>query len=289
MLIDEAVWGDHALGRDVGGTQESVNTIQRDQMLDYLATHYVPANTVVAVAGAASHGEVVDRVGSLLLDWNARPATRWAQASFEQVEPRVEFRNKHTEQAHICLAVPGLSYIDPERFSLDLLNIVLGEGMSSRLFLQIREHKGLAYDVHSYTNYFSDTGSVVIYAGVDPKRSEETVEACLDEVERLKRSGVSEDELGRAKEFWKGRTLLRLEDTRSIAAWLGSQELLLDEIIEVDEVVARIESVTAEDIQAVANQLFVPERLSMAVIGPYRSDRRFLKLLGRPSAATVRA
>jgi len=286
MLIDQAVWGDHALGRDVGGTRESVSAIQRDQMLSYLRTHYVPANTVVAVAGAVGHAEVVDRVGSLLLDLPAGPATRWREASIVQSAPRVEVRSKHTEQAHLCLAVPGLSYVDPDRFALDLLNIVLGEGMSSRLFLQIREQKGLAYDVHSYTNYFSDTGSVVIYAGVDPKRAEETVEACLAEVERLKQAGVDEDELGRAKEFWKGRTLLRLEDTRSIAAWLGSQELLLDRVLEVEEVVEKIEAVTTDAVQAIANRLFVPERLSLAAIGPYRSDKRFMRLLSRPSAVS---
>jgi len=284
MLIDQAVWGDHALGRDVGGTRESVSAIQRDQMLSYLRTHYVPANTVVAVAGAVSHAEVVDRVGSLLQDLPAGPATRWREASFAQSAPRVEVRNKRTEQAHLCLAVPGLSYVDPDRFALDLLNIVLGEGMSSRLFLQIREQKGLAYDVHSYTNYFSDTGSVVVYAGVDPQRAVETVEACLTEVERLKQEGVDDDELGRAKEFWKGRTLLRLEDTRSIAAWLGSQELLLDRVLEVEEVVEKIEAVTTDAVQAIANRLFVPERLSLAAIGPYRSDKRFLRLLNKPTA-----
>jgi predicted Zn-dependent peptidase len=156
---------------------------------------------------------------------------------------------------------------------------MLGEGMSSRLFLEIRESKGLAYDVHSYINHFRDTGSVVIYAGVDPGRIDEALSASLAEVERLKQGGVTEDELARSKEYWKGRTLLRLEDTRAITSWLGSQELLLDHIAEVDDVVSQVERVSADEVKAVANRVFAPSRLSLAVIGPYRSQRRFLKLL----------
>ena len=279
LLIDHAVWGDHPLGRDVGGTRESVSAIRRDQMLGYLRTHYVPSNTVVAVAGAVDHGEVVERLADLLGEWAPAPPTRWDDGRFQQSAPRVEFRSKRTEQAHLCLAVPGLSYVDRDRFALDLMNIVLGEGMSSRLFLKVRESKGLAYDVHSYVNHFRDTGSVVIYAGVDPDRLGEAITACLDEVEQLKQAEVPEAELARAKEFWKGRTLLRLEDTRSIAGWLGSQELLLGRILEVDEVIEQVEAVTAADIQAVAGRLFVPERLNLAVIGPYRNGKRFSRLL----------
>lgn len=279
LLIDEAIWGGHPLGRDVGGSRESVSRIQKPDMLGYLRAHYVPANTVVAVAGAVSHAEVVDRIGQLLAEWPTAPPTRWKQNDFVNGRERIELRGKHTEQAHICLAVPGFSYVDPDRFALELMNIVLGEGMSSRLFLQIRELRGLAYDVHSYVNHFSDTGSVVIYAGVDPKRAEETVAACVDEVDRLASLGVKDDELARAKEFWKGRTLLRLEDTRSIAAWLGTQELLLGEVMEVEEVVRQIEGVSPDQVLAVANRIFAPGRMSMALIGPYKSDARFRKLL----------
>ena len=279
ILIDYAIWGDDPLGRDIGGTKESVAAISREQMLDYLGQHYVPANTVIAIAGAIGHSAAVAEVERQLGDWRAAPATRWAPTVIDQPAPKVEFRAKRTEQAHVCIAVPAFSYRDPDRFALDLMNIMLGEGMSSRLFLEIRERLGLAYDVHSYVNQYDDTGSVVVYAGVDPKRVDETIERCLAEIERLRVGGVTPGELARSKEYWKGRTLLRMEDTRAIAAWIGSQEAFLGEVQEVDEVVAKIEAVTTDDIRAVTNRIFDSRRLNLAVVGPYRGARRFEKRL----------
>ena len=279
ILIDYAVWGDDPLGRDIGGTKESVAAITREQILDYVHQHYVPANTVVAIAGAISHEAAVAEVQRLLGDWQPGPATRWAPTIIEQTAPKIELRTKRTEQAHVCIAAPAFSYSDPDRFALDLMNIMLGEGMSSRLFLEIRERLGLAYDVHSYINQYDDTGSVVVYAGVDPSRVDETIERSLAEIQKLRETGVTPAELARSKEYWKGRTLLRMEDTRAIAAWIGSQEALLGVVHEVDEVVSKIEAVTAEDVLAVTNRVFKPEQLSLAVIGPYRSPRRFEKRL----------
>lgn len=280
VLIDEAIWGDCPLGRDTGGTRESVLALTREQVLAYVERHYVPANTVVAVAGALSHAEVVAEVEALFGDWPARPATRWPAAVFPTSRPKVLLKNKKTEQANICLAVPGLSYVDPERYALDTLNIILGEGMSSRLFCEIREHQGLAYDVHSYNNPYRDTGSVVVYAGVEPKKVDETISACLAEVDKLVEIGITEGELHRAKEYWKGRTLLRLEDTRSIASWMGSQELLLGEVLEVDDVMRQVEAVTAAEVHAVAARLLGRDKFSLALVGPYRGEKRLTRLLG---------
>ncbi len=279
LLADQVIWGEDALGRDVGGTRESVAALRRDQMISYFHTHYVPANTVVVVAGAVIHDEVVEQVGQALGQWEAGPTTRWEDSCFGWDGPKVELRDKRTEQSHFCLTAPAFSYFDPDRYALDLMNIMLGEGMSSRLFLEIREVKGLAYDVQSYINHFRDTGSVVVYAGVDPSRIDEAISASIAEIEKLRLDGVTEDELARSKEYWKGRTLLRLEDTHAISSWLGSQELLLDRVYDVDDIVTKVDSVTAEDVRAVANRVFGPSRLSIAVIGPYRSQRRFLKRL----------
>jgi predicted Zn-dependent peptidase len=176
------------------------------------------------------------------------------------------------------VALPSLSYCDADRYALELLNIILGEGMSSRLFLEIREKRGLAYDVHSYTNEYDDCGSLVVYAGVEPGKIDQTLQATLSEMGRLIEP-VPEDELNRAKEYWKGRMLLRLEDTRSISSWLGAQEVLLGQILEVDDVLERVDAVQTADLARLARRLFVPEKLSLAVIGPYRSEDRFLKQL----------
>ena len=152
---------------------------------------------------------------------------------------------KAVEQANLCLALPGCRRIIPDRFIQGAMNTILGEGMSSRLFLEIREKHALAYDVHSFLNRFRDTGSTVVFAGVDPKRTGQTIQAILDEVQRLREVPVPEGEITKAKEFAKGRLLLGLEDSRSVAGWLGGQELSTGRILTVDDVVANIEKVTA--------------------------------------------
>jgi predicted Zn-dependent peptidase len=187
--------------------------------------------------------------------------------------------NRKTEQAHICLAFPGLSARHPQRYALGLLNGVFGEGMTSRLFLEIRERRGLAYDVHSYVSHFLDAGSVTVYAGVDPKNATGTAQAMLDELMRL-RDGVTEPELNRARELSKGRMLLRMEDSRAVSGWMGSQELLMGEVKTVDEIVERLDAVTLDDIQGVASELIRQDYLNLAVVGPFRSERPFAKLIG---------
>jgi predicted Zn-dependent peptidase len=278
LLIDEVLWGDHPLGRDVAGTRESVSAISRDELAAFASRHYSPDNAVLAVAGAVDHEAIAEAACQLFGDWRVQPPASWEPFQGVLPAPRVLLKHKETEQAHFCLGGPGMSYFDPDRFALDLLNVILGEGMSSRLFLEVRERHGLAYDVHSYVNRFRDTGSLVVYAGVDPPRIQDAIRAVLDEVGKLRR-GIPDDEIVRAKEFWKGRMELRLEDTRSLASWLGSQELLLDRIYTPEEVVAQIDSVTHDDLLRVAAGAFEPGRLSLALIGPLQSDAPFQALL----------
>ncbi len=277
LLSDEAMWGKRPLGRDVAGTRESVQSIDRGGMVNWFQQYYVPGNLVVSVAGPISHEDVCNELDQRLGDWTGNMPPPWEPAE-RGPTARIRLKTKNTEQAHFCLALPSLSYRDPDRYALELLNIILGEGMSSRLFLEIREKRGLAYDVHSYTNEYEDAGSLVIYAGVEPARIDQAIRAALDELGRL-REPVPADELDRAKEFWKGRMLLRLEDTRSIASWLGAQEVLLDRIYTADEVIAQVDAVQAEDLQHLAERLFRTDGLCLAVIGPYRSEDRFLKQL----------
>jgi len=277
LLADEAMWGEQPLGRDVAGTRESVGTVTREQVMGWFGQHYVPTNFVVSIAGPVHHEEVCAEVERYLGDWQGVPPKPWEPAPEGPVR-RIRLKTKKTEQAHFCVSLPSISYLDPDRYALELLNIVLGEGMSSRLFLEIREKRGLAYDVHSYTNEYQDTGSLVLYAGVEPSKIDQALRASLDELVRLSEP-IPDDELGRAKEFWKGRMLLRLEDTRSIASWLGAQELLLEKIYTVDDIIERVDAVQAEDIQRLAARLFIDERLCFSVIGPYRSEDRFAKQL----------
>ena len=278
ILIDEIVWPHQPLGRDTGGTPDSVKAITRDDVNRYMGHLYVPQNTVVAVAGNVTHAEVLERVREYLGGWQPREFGTWYPAQIPDDTPRLRLRSKKTEQAHFCLATPGLSAAHPDRYVLDVLNAVLGEGMSSRLFLEIREKRSLCYDVHSYVNHYQDTGSTVVNAGVDPSKLDEALRATIDELLKMV-DRVPEKELVKAKEFIKGRLQLRMEDTRAVASWLGGQELLRREILTVDEVLDIVDAVSAESLQRVARELWRTEAFRLAVVGPFRSESRFQKLL----------
>ncbi|MDE3096945.1 MAG: insulinase family protein [Chloroflexota bacterium] len=279
VLLDATMWPDQPLGRDVAGTEASVSALTREGAVAYLRRQYVPNNMVVAVAGAIEHGRVVEEVGRALGDWGRGEPAQWFPAVNEQAAPRVAVQYKRTEQAHIEMALHALSSRDPDRFALDLISVILGEGMSSRLFVELREQRALCYDVHSYASHYLDTGSFAVYAGVDPKKSVEATQALVEELAKLRAGGVTDEELHKAKELSKGRLLLRMEDTRSVSGWLGGQEMLSGEVKTPDEIVALIEAVTADDIRRVARCVFDERQLSLAVVGPFKSDKRFASLL----------
>jgi predicted Zn-dependent peptidase len=278
-LIDEVVWPNQALGRDVAGDKDTVSAINRQMILGHMSSFYLPNNSVISVAGDIGHDEVVDSVSKVFGDWPVGVAGAWFPAEDSQDDPSLKVEPRKTEQAHFCLAVRGLSNLHPDRFILDLLNVVLGEGMSSRLFLEIRERKGLAYDIHSHVSYFRDSGSLAVYAGVDPKKIELTIEAILQELIRLRDDPIPEAEVVKAKEMGKGRIMLRMEDTRSVAGWMGGQELLTGRILSVDEVVSIVDAITASDMQRVARELFLTSKLNFALVGPVRNKGRLEKLL----------
>lgn len=275
LLLDDTVWPDQPLGRDVAGNEESVNGLSRSMIVDYLHRQYLPNNTVVSVAGAIQHEEVVDLVDGTLGDWPAGVPEGWFAAVNGQRAPQSAVKYKASEQAHISLAVRGLPSRHPDRYALSLLSVILGEGMSSRLVQELRERRGLCYDVHSYASYFQDAGVFAVYAGIDPARAEEALGALVVELARLRDEPVREAELQRAKELVKGRLLLRMEDTRAVSDWIGAQELLAGKVRTPEEVVERIDAQTEADLHRVAQQLIVDEQLNLAVIGPYRSPRRF--------------
>ncbi len=279
LLIDETLWPNQPLGRDVAGSKESVAGINRTMLLEYLRQQYDPSNAVVSVAGNVAHEEVVALLQTSLGEWQAGPPVPYRPAQNGQQTPRVRLLSRKTEQAHLCLALPGLPTNHPDRHTLALLNIMLGEGMTSRLFLEIRERRGLAYDVHSYVSHFLDAGALTIYSGVDPKNALDTLKAAMDLLFEL-RNGVGEEELSRAKELAKGRLMLRMEDTRAVSSWMGAQELLTGRVNTLDEVTEFIDAVTTEDIQRVARSLITKQLVNLAVVGPFRSEGRFAKAIG---------
>ena len=278
LLIDEALWPDQPMGRDVGGSQASVKDILRDQLMDYMRRQYTPSNAVVAVAGDITHDEVVELLGEALREWAPQEPMNWYPVRDGQEAPAIRVEQRKTDQAHICVGIHGLPLTHPDRYALALMNVMLGEGMSSRLFLELREKQSLAYDIHSSLNLFRDCGSLVVYCGVEPQKSERAIGAILEQLNGLQ-SQIDQSELEKARELSKGRMLLRMEDSRSVAMWMGAQETLTGDVRTVDEVVERLDAVTTADIERIARTLIREDKLNLAVVGPYRSGRRFQKLL----------
>ncbi|HEY90649.1 MAG TPA: insulinase family protein [Dehalococcoidia bacterium] len=278
MLIDELLWPDHPLGRDIAGSTESVTALTRGDMLKFMSGRYYPGNTVVTVAGSIQHADVVQRIEEVLGHWTGSSPETGFLAYRDRHNPRLKVETRDTEQTHLCLALPGLSMLHPERYVLDLLNVILGEGMSSRLFSEIRDNQGLAYSIHSFMEHFLDSGALTIYAGVEHQNLKITIQEILKQLASLKEP-VPDSELIKARELSKGRLLLRMEDSRSVAGWTGGQEVLTGKIRTVDEVVAILDAITAEEISQLAQELLTADLLRLAVVGPTVGDEDLEGLL----------
>jgi predicted Zn-dependent peptidase len=278
MLIDEILWPRQALGRDIAGSRETITAITRQQILDYFSGSYLPNNTIISIAGDIEQKKIQDAVTEVLGSWKPNGLPSAFSNTFTQQAASLKIEFRETEQVQLCLAVPGFSYFHPDRFTIDLLSTILGEGMSSRLFTEIREKQGLAYDIHSYADHFSDSGAVIVYAGVDSSRVNDAVIAIIEQLSIIKEK-ISDAELSKAREMAKGRLLLSLESSRNVASWLGAQELLTKRILTPDEVIALVEAVTIEDLKRVACELFTSEKLNLAVVGPVRKEEPLVDLL----------
>lgn len=279
LIYDELMWADHPLGKDTAGTKESVTGIDRKMLLDFMKRRYSPPNIVVAISGCIEHEEALESVRHAFDAWGARrPGTAY-RPYVEKRNPRVRIEKRDTEQAQLCVGLPGVSLHDPKRFMLDLLNVVLGEGMSSRLFTELRDNMGLAYSIFSYVDHFLDSGALTVCAGVEPGNLQTTIKATMEQLVKFKDQLVPDSELNKAKELSKGRLLLRMEDSRNVNGWLGGQEVLTNKIMTVDEVIECIDSVTPEQVRDIARELLVGERLRAAVVGPIAVDEPLGDLL----------
>ena len=271
MLIDELLWPKQPLGREVSGYKETVSSITRERLLNYVGRRYMPNNTVLSIAGNIQHEEAMTQIQPLFNKWTAGELTTGYITDDKQTAARLRIEPKDIEQAHLCLAVHGFSHSHPQRFTLDLLNTVLGGGMSSRLFTEIRENRGLAYDIHSYTEYFLKSGAFTIYAGVDPEKVEIALVAILEELSKIKQ-GIPASELTRAKELSKGRLYLRFEDSQNVALWYGSQEILTQRILDIDDVISIVDAITIGELKEVAKEILTDKGLNLAVTGPVKEN-----------------
>lgn len=267
----EALYPNHPLGRDIAGTRESVSAISLEQIQHFLATHYVPANAALIVAGAVSPEQVVTLAGRHAGDWHPErrtPASHVTPVPTLPAGPHIRAETRSIEQMHLFMAVRGYDRHHPDRYALTLLNAILGEGMASRLFLRIREDLGLAYTIGSGLSFYDDTGDLYIEASVDPDTSRETLRAVREELMRMRDEPIAPAEVDTMREYVKGRLMLSLESTYANASWYGTQELLYDEIMEPREMLRRLDDIIEEDVQRVAREILQRETVVLSVLGP---------------------
>jgi predicted Zn-dependent peptidase len=248
-------------------------------MRSFLKSYYRPERMVIAAAGKISHQQIVELAERWFGDVPKGNGNGYSEAILEQHEPRVRLVNRQTEQAHLCIGHPAIPYTDPRRYTQAMIDCVLSSGMSSRLFQEIRERRGLVYAVYGYFRQYVDVGQGVIYAGTDVARVDETITAIIQELDKLRTEVVPAGEIRRNKELTKGRIVMGLEDSRSLASWIGGQELTYDTIKTPEEVMALIDAVKAEDMLELAREIYRDELLNLVLIGPYDNEERFRPLL----------
>jgi predicted Zn-dependent peptidase len=273
-LLQQALWGEQPLGRDIAGSVETVSALGRADLAAFFRQTYNRANMVVSVAGNIRAAEVVAAVDAAFAALPPGMPLAPPPTPAPRPGPCVTLRSRDTEQGNFCLGLPGLAYTDPDRRALQVLDSVLGGGMVSRLFQVLREDHGMAYNVGSYHNDLADVGSWVIYASVEPDALRDAIILVREILTDLATNGPSAEELAMVKEQVKGGLLLSLEDTWSLAARNGAHLLRYGRVIPLEQVIAEVEAVTADDLLRVARRLIRPALMHLAVIGPYDADDR---------------
>lgn len=281
-LFERLMFKDTNLGTDIIGTAESIKGLKKQDFIEYRNKHYFTDNILLTVSGGIKTGEIEDLAnkyfGVLKRSGNQSKAE---EAGVDQKEPKVLLMEKKSEQANLIIGFRGNPIGHKDRFVEALLATILGGSMSSRLFLEIRERRGLAYTLHTSPEHYTDTGYFATYAGVSLEKVDEAVQVILDQHYKLANGelAISESELKKAKEYVKGHLALSLEDTRAVNYFFGERQLLINKIETPDEIYAGFDKVSVEDIYRVAKEIFVKEKLNLAIIGPYTDQERFLKII----------
>jgi predicted Zn-dependent peptidase len=278
-LLNATLWPDQPLGRPITGTEQTLDAMTREHLVAYLRESYVPANTLLVAAGRLKHRHVVRAVARYASRVRAAEPPRFEPARNAQLAPRIRLFTKKTEQTQIALGIHTCSRQDERRYALRLLNVILGENMSSRLFQVVREDRGLAYSIYSTPSFFSDTGDLVVSAGLDTDNLTQVLRLILRELRRLREAAPNAAELRRARDYVIGQTDLSLESTDSHMNWVGEQLLGYGKVYRPAEVKRRLRQVTTAQIRAVARDFFRPERLNLALVSPLARDRELARLL----------
>ncbi|HEX7196655.1 MAG TPA: pitrilysin family protein [Candidatus Limnocylindria bacterium] len=284
-LFDEMLYAGHPLGREIAGTIGSVRRATHRAVVGHWRGTYRPRGMVLAVAGGIDHEDIVGASASWRAEGPEDGAPEVGDPVLDTSVPvaspagslRVSYRR--LSQGNLCLGMPGVARDDPDRWALDLLGAILGDGMGSRLFLDLRERRSLVYDVSTFSQSYADVGSFGVHAGFDPEDADRVVAAIIEQLDRISTDRVSDAELGRARAYTRGRLELRMEDSGAVAGWIGTGEALLPRILTVDEVIEKLEAVSVDDLLLVAQRYLAPDRARLAVLGPFRSRTRFERAL----------
>jgi len=277
-VYDHLLYDDQPLGWDVIGRKETIRAATRDTFLDYIGHWYKPERMVVGLGGRLP-GNELELIQGLLGDLEPEPTGAPDPTTVTGNGSRVAIHHKDSDQAHLILGVPSYPLVHPDRWALQMLSTVLGTGMSSRLFTEVRERRGLAYYVYAHNQSYTDAGSLFSQAGVDINRSQEAVETIVREFRRIADEPVPEEELEKARALAKGRFVLRLENPQGMIVFGLGREVLNDPVLEPDEVIAGVDAVTADDIQRVAQDVIASNGLNLALIGPFEDEASFRELL----------
>lgn len=266
-LFVQTVWPKHPLGKPILGTIESLAGIGREKIMDYIHNNYLPERIVISIAGNIEHKAIQDQVGQIFSQMKSDKKPMQIKPP-EEAEAHIRNLKRETGQVQICLGTAGLSQHDDRLYTVNILNSVLGGGLSSRLVQSIREERGLAYTVFCYHTAFCDTGLFTFYAGTSPKKYDEVITLLLKEIDKVVKDGISEKELNKAKEQIKGGLFLGLENVSSRMTRTGRSELCLNRIISPEEVVKKVSKITLNDVHEIAKVLFENKEFSLSTIGP---------------------
>lgn len=265
-LFARTLWQGHPLGRPILGDIEAINAINQENILDYFQKQYTPPNIIISAAGSLSHQMLEDKLLPIFGQWDRMHHPLVSSAPSSQAA--VVSQEKDTEQVQICLGVPGLQQGNELIYTLYVLNNILGGGVSSRLFQEVREQRGLAYSIYSYHSAYRDSGLFSIYAGTSPRNRDQVINLILNEIKKIQREGIKEGELKKSQEQIKGSIYLGLESVSNRMTRLGKSEIYHDRVIDPDEIIQKVGQVTRDRVVELAEQLFQPERLVLTTIGP---------------------
>lgn len=271
VLAESNFWGNNPLGRSILGTQSNIVNFEAETIKEFFHHFFQPDRLIVAIVGNIEHERIVDCIAPAfesIKNGNAFPERNTPEKCFT-----INLHNKKLEQAHICLSAKGLSVTDPHRYAFSLLNVMLGGNMSSRLFQEIRERKGLAYSIYSFISPYADTGIFGVYAGVEPKNAAKTTKLILQEINKLKKAKISSEELRRAKEYIKGNVLIASESVDNQMVKLAQNEINWNHHIHLQEVINKIERVKEEDIFELTEDLFKMDKIALTIMGCVKNKK----------------